>query len=182
MNIRQPHGGPVITPHAVRAGRRTRSPRVAGAPRQGRFLPTRALRLCRRCSSNGVAMLHSFRYAETEKTFREVLVQDPSCAIATWGIAAILMDNPLAAVGPSPERAERAQKAIEQGRRIGAKTQRERDYIEAIAAYYAGLGESARGSPPAGRAPRPSRRSPPAILTMTKHRFFTRCTSPQRSR
>ena len=51
----------------------------------------------------GVAMLHSFRYAETEKTFREVLAQDPSCAIATWGIAAILMDNPLASVGAGPD-------------------------------------------------------------------------------
>lgn len=85
----------------------------------------------------GVAMLHSFRYAETERTFREVLARDPSCAIATWGIAAILMDNPLAAVGPSAERAERAQRAIDEGRRIGAKTQREGDYIEAVAAYYA---------------------------------------------
>jgi tetratricopeptide (TPR) repeat protein len=84
----------------------------------------------------GVAVLHSFRYAEAEKTFREVLAQDPSCAIATWGIAAILMDNPLAAVGPSPQWAERAQLAIDQGRRIVAKTQRERDYIEAVAAYY----------------------------------------------
>jgi len=35
-----------------------------------------------------VAMLHSFRYGETEKTFRDVLAQDPSCAIANWGIAA----------------------------------------------------------------------------------------------
>ncbi|PYN01830.1 MAG: hypothetical protein DME07_12350 [Candidatus Rokuibacteriota bacterium] len=84
----------------------------------------------------GVAMLHSFRYAETEKTFREVLAQDPSCAIANWGIAAVLMDNPLAGVGSSPQWAERAQAAIEQGRRIGAKTERERDYIEAGAAYY----------------------------------------------
>ena len=83
-----------------------------------------------------VAMLHSFRYAETEKTFREVLAQDPSCAIATWGIAAILMSNPLAGIGPSPQWAERAQAAIDQGRQIGAKTQRERDYIEAVAAYY----------------------------------------------
>ncbi len=49
-----------------------------------------------------VAMLHSFRYAETAKAFREVLAQDPSCAIATWGIAAILMSNPLAGIGPSP--------------------------------------------------------------------------------
>src|SRR3989441_3023074 len=84
----------------------------------------------------GVAMLHSFRYGETEKTFRDVLTQDPSCAIATWGIAAILMDNPLGGLGSSPQGAERAQRAIDEGRRIGAKTQRERDYIEAVAAYY----------------------------------------------
>jgi hypothetical protein len=84
----------------------------------------------------GVAMLHSFRYGEGEKTLREVLAQDPSCAIATWGIAAILMSNPLAGIGPSKEWAERAQAAIDQGRKIGAKTQRERDYIEAVAAYY----------------------------------------------
>ena len=83
-----------------------------------------------------VAMLHSFRYTETEKAFRDILMQDPSCAIATWGIAAILMSNPLAGVGPSPQWAERAQAAIAQGRQIGAKTQRERDYIEAVATYY----------------------------------------------
>jgi tetratricopeptide (TPR) repeat protein len=83
-----------------------------------------------------VAMLHSFRYVETEKAFREVLAKDPSCAIATWGIAAILMSNPLAGVGPSREWAERAQAAIDQGRKLGAKTLRERDYIEAVAAYY----------------------------------------------
>src|SRR5947209_18986553 len=71
-----------------------------------------------------VAMLHSFRYAETEKAFREVLAQDPSCAIATWGVAAILMANPLASVGPPPQWAERAQAAIDQGRKFGARTQR----------------------------------------------------------
>ncbi len=83
-----------------------------------------------------VAMLHSFRYVETEKAFREVLAKDPTCAIATWGIAAILMSNPLAGVGPSSEWAERGKAAIEEGRKIGARTQRERDYIEAVAAYY----------------------------------------------
>ena len=83
-----------------------------------------------------VAMLHSFRYGEGEKAFREVLAQDPSCAIATWGIAALLMSNPLAGVGSSPQGAQRAQAAIDEGRKIGAKTPRERDYIEAVAAYY----------------------------------------------
>src|SRR5436190_6805901 len=83
-----------------------------------------------------VAMLHSFRYAETEKAFGEVLAHDPSCAIATWGIAAILMSNPLAGIGPSPQWAERAKAALEQGRKIGAKTSRERDYIDAVGTYY----------------------------------------------
>lgn len=35
----------------------------------------------------GVAMLHSFRYGEGEKTLREVLAQDPSCAITTCGVS-----------------------------------------------------------------------------------------------
>ena len=86
---------------------------------------------------NGVAMLHSFWYSEGEKTFREVLAQDPTCAIATWGVASLLMSNPLAGQGALPKDAAQAQAMIEQGRKIGAKTQRERDYIEAVAAYYA---------------------------------------------
>jgi tetratricopeptide (TPR) repeat protein len=81
-------------------------------------------------------MLHSFWYSAGEKMFRDVLAQDPSCAIATWGIAALLMSNPLAGLGSSTKGAAQAQAAIEQGRKIGAKTQRERDYIEAVAAYY----------------------------------------------
>jgi hypothetical protein len=84
----------------------------------------------------GVAMLHSFWYSAGEQTFRTVLAKDPGCAIATWGIAAILMQNPLAGVGASAAAAGQAQAAIEQGRRIGAKTPRERAYIEAVAAYY----------------------------------------------
>jgi tetratricopeptide (TPR) repeat protein len=83
-----------------------------------------------------VAMLHSFWYSAGEKLFREVLAQDPSCAIATWGVASLLMSNPLAGAGSSPKGAAEAQAAIDQGRKIGAKTQRERDYIEAVAAYY----------------------------------------------
>jgi len=83
-----------------------------------------------------VAMLHSFWYSYGEKAFREVLAKDPNCAIATWGIASILMSNPLAGVGASPKGAEQARLAIEQGRRIGAKTERERGYLEAVAVYY----------------------------------------------
>jgi tetratricopeptide (TPR) repeat protein len=84
----------------------------------------------------GVAMLHSFWYSAAEQAFREVVEQDPSCAIARWGFASILMLNPLAGQGTAPKRVPLAQEAIEQARKIGAKTQRERDYIEAVAAYY----------------------------------------------
>jgi tetratricopeptide (TPR) repeat protein len=84
----------------------------------------------------GVAMLHSFWFSATEKTFRDVLAQDPSCAIANWGIATILMSNPLSGTGSSSKGAAAAQAAIEQGRLVPPKTQRERDYIEAVAAYY----------------------------------------------
>ena len=83
-----------------------------------------------------VAMLHSFWFNAGEKAFRHVLEDDPGCGIATFGIAAVLMNNPLAGQGASPQAAVAAQAAIDQGRRIGAKTQRERDYIEAVAAYY----------------------------------------------
>ncbi len=84
----------------------------------------------------GVAMLHSFWYGEGEATFRSVLARDPACAIADWGIAALLMNNPLAGVGATPADAQKAQAAIDSARAIGAKTQRERDYIEAVATYY----------------------------------------------
>ncbi len=84
-----------------------------------------------------VAMLHSFWFSAGEKAFRHLLDDDPSCGIATFGIAAILMNNPLAGQGASPKDAASAQAAIDQGRRVGAKTQRERDYIEAAASYYA---------------------------------------------
>jgi tetratricopeptide (TPR) repeat protein len=82
-----------------------------------------------------VALLHSFSWQEGEKAFREVLEVDPSCAIATWGIASILIGNTFG-VGPTPEEAQKAKESIARGRAIGPKTERERYYIEAVAEYY----------------------------------------------
>jgi hypothetical protein len=84
----------------------------------------------------GVAMLHSFYYSAAQKAFEEVAVEDKSCAIAAWGYASILMSNPLQGIGASLKSAELAQAAIVKGRSMGAKTQREREYLEAVAAYY----------------------------------------------
>src|SRR5580692_6209595 len=54
-----------------------------------------------------VALLHSFWWQAGERTFRDVLRRDPKCAIATWGIAAILIGNPFAA-GPTAAQAQQA--------------------------------------------------------------------------
>jgi hypothetical protein len=47
----------------------------------------------------GVAMLHSFWFIQARKTFEAVLQQDPTCAMAYWGIAVDLLGNTLVAVG-----------------------------------------------------------------------------------
>jgi len=84
----------------------------------------------------GIAMLHSFYYSATQRAFEEVAAEDNSCAIAAWGYASILMSNPLQGIGASLKGAEQAQAAIDKGRTMGAKTQRERGYLDAVAAYY----------------------------------------------
>jgi tetratricopeptide (TPR) repeat protein len=88
----------------------------------------------------GIALLHSFYYSAAQKAFEEVAAEDNSCAIAAWGYASILMSNPLQGIGASPKGAEQARGGIDKGRQMGAKTQRERDYLEAVAAYYEDFG------------------------------------------
>jgi tetratricopeptide (TPR) repeat protein len=85
---------------------------------------------------DAVAMLHSFYYAAAPRAFEDVAREDQRCAITAWGYASILMNNPLAGIGAGPKEAPLAQAAIEKGRKMNARTQRERDYLEAVAAYY----------------------------------------------
>ncbi len=91
-----------------------------------------------------VALLHSFWWDEGRKAFQQVIDQDPTCAIATWGIASIDLGNPFAA-GPSPAQAKDAQEAIARGRSVAAKTDRENAYIAAIASYYDGYPAKSHG-------------------------------------
>jgi tetratricopeptide (TPR) repeat protein len=82
-----------------------------------------------------VAMLHSFWWPAGERAFEEVAAEDRTCAIAAWGFASIQMYNPFVGGTPAKDVA-RAQAAIQKGREMGARTQRERDYLEAVAAYF----------------------------------------------
>jgi tetratricopeptide (TPR) repeat protein len=83
----------------------------------------------------GVAMIHSYWFLIARRTFEGVLKEDPNCAMAYWGIAIDLLNNTLAVVPPRAD-AEAAWAALEKARAIGAKTERERDWIEALSAYY----------------------------------------------
>jgi tetratricopeptide (TPR) repeat protein len=82
-----------------------------------------------------VAMLHSYWFPEAEKTFNAVLKDDPQCAMAYWGLATNLLGNMLSAP-PPPKDLAAGVEMVAKARAAGAKTQRERDWIEAIAAYY----------------------------------------------
>lgn len=81
-----------------------------------------------------VAMLHSFWYPEAAKSFAAIGETDPNCAMAQWGVAMSVW-YPLW-YPPSEAMLKTGSAAVEKARSIGAKTDRERDYIEAIAAFY----------------------------------------------
>jgi tetratricopeptide (TPR) repeat protein len=83
----------------------------------------------------GVAMIHSYWFLIARRTFEGVAQKDPTCAIAYWGIAIDLLNNVFVAP-PSRADADAAWDALEKARGIGAKTPRERDWIEALSAYY----------------------------------------------
>jgi len=83
---------------------------------------------------------HSFWYAQSKEIFEEAIAADPECAIAYWGIALSLLLNPHIAT-PKPNLAP-GLAALEKARTLGAKTQRERDFIDALTLLYADYDKS----------------------------------------
>jgi tetratricopeptide (TPR) repeat protein len=85
----------------------------------------------------GVAMLHSFWYEESGKAFEQVAKEDPTCAMAHWGIAMNLW-HPLWNQ-PNAATLKRGLAHAEQAEALYARspgTPRERAYIAAIKAFY----------------------------------------------
>ena len=83
---------------------------------------------------HAVWTLHSFWYLESIKEFTAVAKADPGCAMAWWGVA---MSNWHELWAP-PTQAEMAAgaAAATKAEAIGGKTEREKRYIAAIAAFY----------------------------------------------
>ncbi len=82
-----------------------------------------------------VALLHSFWYGAAVKAFTEVGNRDSACAMAYWGVA-MSSWYPLWEP-PSAGALKQGRDAVQKARSIGAKTDRERDYIGAIEVFYA---------------------------------------------
>jgi hypothetical protein len=97
--------------------------------------------------NRGVALVHSFFFPETVRAFTEAAQADPQCAIAYWGIAISQRTNPL--VLPLPAAALKSGlEAVQKGNAIGAKTERERDWLATIELYfkdYDKIDQSTRG-------------------------------------
>ena len=110
-------------------------PAAAGSAALGTVdFPSSCTPAAQKTVEQGVALLHSFQYKQVEQTFTEAAGQDPHCAIAYWGKAMglyhQLWDFPSAAT------LQEGWQDVQQAKKIGAGTERERAYIAAAAAFY----------------------------------------------
>src|SRR5947207_11519186 len=80
----------------------------------------------------GVALLHSFAFETAEATFRQVAQDDPTCAMAHWGIA-----KTFSRWGrPDANQLKHGWEEIKIAKSLRARTARERAYVAALAALY----------------------------------------------
>ena len=82
-----------------------------------------------------VAMLHSFWFSASTDAFVAIAQKDPGCAMAQWGVAMNLLGNPFG-WPPAPKALGDGAAAIARAKTVGARTQRERDYIAALETFY----------------------------------------------
>lgn len=87
----------------------------------------------------GLALLHHMMYEQAEDVFEGVAADDPSCAMAYWGMAMTQL-HPLWAP-PTDQAIRKGQEAVREAKEREAPTEREQAYIDAIAAYFEGASE-----------------------------------------
>jgi len=86
--------------------------------------------------AHGMAQLHSFEFGPAIGAFNAVVKAEPSCGIALWATALAQWGNPFSpAIRPAAQ-IQGGHATAERARAAGAKSERERDYIAAVAALY----------------------------------------------
>jgi hypothetical protein len=85
---------------------------------------------------HALALLHSFEFGPAIQDFTAAAQADSRCAIAHWGIALARWTNPFQAAIRPPAQLQQGADAIALARKADARTEREKDYIEAAATLY----------------------------------------------
>jgi hypothetical protein len=86
--------------------------------------------------ARGMALLHSFEFGPAIDAFGDVAKTDPSCGIAIWGIGLAQWSNPFSPANRPARQLEAGRETARRAASTGAKTERERAYIAAVAALY----------------------------------------------
>ena len=92
--------------------------------------------------NRAVALLHSFQYEQAREAFNEVSKQDPSCAMAQWGVA-MSHYHGLWKNGDTSAGRLALKNAHQLAASNPATTSREKAYIDALSAVYAEDGKDA---------------------------------------
>jgi hypothetical protein len=86
--------------------------------------------------NRGMALYHSFAWREATEAFTFVAKTDPTCGMAHWGRAMTLLENPFAwPASLAPKTLNDSLAALEAARAAGLRSQRERDYVDALAVF-----------------------------------------------
>lgn len=84
-----------------------------------------------------MAFYHSFAWEYYRAPLERALQADPSCGMVHWLRALGVLDNPFTwPVALSPKVMADGQASLDAARSAGPKTQRERDYVDALAVFY----------------------------------------------
>jgi tetratricopeptide (TPR) repeat protein len=82
----------------------------------------------------GLALLHSFQYTESEKTFADAAAREPKCAMAHWGKAMALYHQLWDF--PKDKTLKEGRKDIETAQKLHSANPREQGFINAAAAFF----------------------------------------------
>jgi hypothetical protein len=85
--------------------------------------------------NRAMALYHSFAWPAATKAFAAVAEADPGCGMAHWGRAIVILDNPFTWPANLQPKLKDVAAALEAARAAGLKSQREKDYVEAVAAF-----------------------------------------------